>query len=181
MVNLKEEHERYRKQFKKEKYRKKIREHDRAFRKKVEDTPIRDATDKKVKYILENLLDIFSNKDFYFSVYQFPNSSSSSYLFHTKDFEAMFHIRFTGKSNVVFLKELLKEYPILIEVEALHSFKKGMGKNIVELLINASNIIKTPIYIFDNNLKDENYYQRLGFIETESTGSNNEPLLVYKP
>ncbi|MCQ9933855.1 hypothetical protein L6C46_13510, partial [Staphylococcus aureus] len=63
---------------------------------------------------------------------------------------------------MVNLKELLKEYPILIEVETLHSFKKGMGKSIVELLINASNIIKAPIYIFDNNLKDENYYQRLG-------------------
>lgn len=181
MVNLKEEHENYRKQFKKEKYRKKIREHDRAHRKKVEIPSIREATDKKVIYIFENLLNIFSNKDFYFSIYQFPNSSSPSYLFHTKEFEAMIQIRLCGKSYDVSLKELLKENPILIEVEALHSFKKGMGKRIVELLIDTSNITKIPLYIFDNNLKDENYYQGLGFIDTESTGSNNEPLLVYIP
>lgn len=138
-------------------------------------------TDKKVIHIIENLLDIFSNKDFYFSIYQFPNSNSPSYLFHTKEFEAMIQIRLIGKSKVVSLKELLKEYPILIEVEALHSFKKGIGKSIVDLLVDTSIITKTPLYIFDNNLKDENYYQGLGFIEAESTGSNNEPLLVYKP
>lgn len=38
-----------------------------------------------------------------------------------------------------------------------------------------------PIYLYDTNLKDEYYYQNLGFLDTTEKGDYGEPLLVYKP
>ena len=35
--------------------------------------------------------------------------------------------------------------------------------------------------LYDTNLKDELYYQDLGFFDTTKKGNHGEPLLVYKP
>ncbi|HIH0528065.1 TPA: hypothetical protein ACYHP0_002871, partial [Staphylococcus aureus] len=70
---------------------------------------------------------------------------------------------------------------VLIEVEALHSFKKGMGAMLVSQLEKLSDKLFIPIYLYDTNLKDELYYQDLGFFDTTKKGNHGEPLLVYKP
>ena len=52
---------------------------------------------------------------------------------------------------------------------------------LVSQLEKLSDKLFIPIYLYDTNLKDELYYQDLGFFDTTKKGNHGEPLLVYKP
>lgn len=181
MVNLKNEHEDYRKNFQDQQFRKEIIENDIIHRNSLKALDIRKDLDDKVLDIFDNLLDKFTNTEYYFYAYHFPQNDSPSYIFITKQFDALLQVRLCGGTHDSYLNNLIRDHTIIIEVEALHSFKKGKGKIAINLLKEVSNKIKIPLYLYDNNLKDRNYYQNLDFINTSSKGINDEPLLVYVP
>ncbi|HHC8517434.1 TPA: hypothetical protein ACN3AL_002747 [Staphylococcus aureus] len=56
-----------------------------------------------------------------------------------------------------------------------------MGAMLVNQLEKLSDKLFIPIFLYDTNLKDELYYQDLGFFDTTKKGDYGEPLLVYKP
>ncbi|WP_241958885.1 hypothetical protein [Mammaliicoccus sciuri] len=94
---------------------------------------------------------------------------------------AFIQFRLAGRSDNKYLNDIINKYQVLIEVEALHSFEKGMGAMLVNQLKKLSDKMDMPIYLYDTNLKDEYYYQNLGFLDTTEKGDYGEPLLVYKP
>lgn len=181
MANLENEHESYRNFFDDSEYKQKIKIEDRRNRIGLELPENRIGVSKKVTNIFDSLLSIFPKREFYFYMQIMPQNYNSSYFIHTKDFTAVIQIRLTGDSVIPYLSKLSKKYETLIEIEGIHSFKKGVGKDLVNSLKEVSNKTKVPIYLFDNNLKDENYYQNLGFANSHSKGYDEEPLLVYIP
>ncbi|MBF2777560.1 hypothetical protein [Staphylococcus saprophyticus] len=181
MVNLKEEHEDYRKFFNDSKYRQRIKQEDMRNRISLRLPENRVGASIKVINIFDNLLSIFADREFYLYMQIMPQNNNPSYFIHTKDFTAVMQIRLTAESPITYLSKLSRKYETLIEIEGLHSFKKGVGKELVNLLKEVSDKSRTPIYLFDNNLKDENYYQNLGFNNSYTKGYDEEPLLTYIP
>ncbi|MCD8822112.1 hypothetical protein BUZ15_00055 [Staphylococcus gallinarum] len=181
MVNLENEHESYRSFFSDNEYKQRIKMEDSRNRIGLKLPENRVGASKKVINIFDSLLSIFPKREFYFYMQIMPQNYNPSYFIHTKDFTAVMQIRLAGGSAIPYLSNLSKKYETLIEIEGIHSFKKGVGKDLVNSLKEVSNHTKAPIYLFDNNLKDENYYQNLGFVNSHSKGYGEEPLLVYLP
>ncbi|HFD6408291.1 TPA: hypothetical protein ACF5LU_002543 [Staphylococcus aureus] len=127
------------------------------------------------------MINIFPKNEFYIHIQQFPENDSPSYMVYNTDITAFIQFRLVGRSENKYLENIIRDYGVLIEVEALHSFKKGMGAMLVSQLEKLSDKLFIPIYLYDTNLKDELYYQDLGFFDTTKKGDHGEPLLVYKP
>lgn len=181
MNNVEFDHEGYRKLLPIEDYKNTMRESDKKSRKHFISMAFNNKTDVFSRNFSSKMLNIFPKSDFCIHIQQFPENDSPSYLIYNTDITAFIQFRLSGKSENRYLEKIITYYGVLIEVEALHSFEKGMGAMLVNQLQNLADKLYIPIFLYDNNLKDELYYQNLGFLDTNKKGDYGEPLLLYKP
>ncbi len=177
------EHEEYRKILSSKEAKDSIKKYDKDCRNNFISMANNSKTDIFYRKFYNKTLNVFPKKDFYIHLQQFPENDSPSCLIFNDNDNTMSFIQFrlTSRSNEKYFDKLFNKYPVLIEIEALHSYEKGMGVVLVNQLKKLSDKMDMPIYLYDTNLKDEYYYQNLGFFDTNEKGVYGEPLLVYKP
>ncbi|MDW4130284.1 hypothetical protein QI229_13255 [Staphylococcus saprophyticus] len=181
MGNLEFDHEGYRKLLPLKEYKNSIKNSDSKTRNHFIGMAFNNKTDIFSRNFSNKMLNTFPKTDFYIHIQQFPENDSPSYMIYNTDITAFIQFRLAGRSDSKYLKRIIQKYGVLIEVEALHSFEKGMGSMLVNQLEKLSDKLFIPIFLYDTNLKNELYYQDLGFFDTTKKGDYGEPLLVYKP
>lgn len=177
----KSDHEGYRQLLPRKEYKEYIKKSDIKSRKNFINMTFNSKTDIFSRNFSNKIINILPKKDFYIHSQQFPENDSPSYLIYNDNITAFIQFRLTGRSDDKYLNEIINKHQVLIEVEALHSFEKGMGAMLVNQLKKLSDEMDMPMYLYDTNLKDESYYQNLGFFDTNEKGNHGEPLLLYKP
>lgn len=111
---------------------------------------------------------------------------SNAFDIFSKDFKVVGRIRMSADfmnqehSNPYVLK-LFKQHGFMVELINLNSFGKGYGKHFIKDLKKFSKITKLPIWLYDMNSKNKNYFKNLGFKFKGNLGENNEPLLLFNP
>lgn len=78
-----------------------------------------------------------------------------------------------------FLKSLQQDK--IIKLDSLHSFAKDNGKYFIKDLIKLSDRLDYPIFLYDENSKDENYFINLGFDKIDLGIGINIRLMIKKP
>ncbi|RIL23373.1 hypothetical protein [Staphylococcus gallinarum] len=125
----------------------------------------------------EVFIEYYVTKDMY---------ESNAFDIFSKDFKVVGRIRMSADfmnqehSNPYVLK-LFKQHGFMVELINLNSFGKGYGKHFIKDLKNFSKITKLPIWLYDMNSKNKNYFKNLGFKFKGNLGENNEPLLLFNP
>ncbi|MCE5040023.1 MULTISPECIES: hypothetical protein [Mammaliicoccus] len=175
------DHEGYRQLLPQKEYKEYIKKSDIESRNYFISMAFNSKTDTFSRNFSNKIINILPKKDFYIHSQQLPDNDSPSYLIFNDNITAFIQFRLAGRSDNKYLNDIINKYQVLIEVEALHSFEKGMGAMLVNQLKKLSDKMDMPIYLYDTNLKDEYYYQNLGFLDTTEKGDYGEPLLVYKP
>ena len=61
-------------------------------------------------------------------IYNNFRNDSPSYMVYNTDITAFIQFRLVGRSENKYLENIIRDYGVLIEVEALHSFKKVWGQ-----------------------------------------------------
>ncbi|WP_373442731.1 hypothetical protein [Staphylococcus equorum] len=166
MGNLDFDHEGYRKLLPLKEYKDSIKHSDSKTRNHFIGMAFNNKTDVFSRNFSNKMINIFPKKEFYIHIQQFPENDSPSYMVYNTDITAFIQFRLAGRSENKYLEKIIRDYGVLIEVEALHSFKKGMGAMLVNQLEKLSDKLFIPIFLYDTNLKDELYYQDLGFFDT---------------
>ncbi|ORI00201.1 hypothetical protein B5723_15105 [Mammaliicoccus sciuri] len=175
------DHEGYRLLLQHKDYKEYIKKNDIDSRKHFISMAYNSKTDIFSRNFSNKIMNVFPKNDFYIHIQQFPDNDSPSYMIFNANITAFIQFRLAGRSENKYLDEMIKKYQVLMEVESLHSFEKGMGSMLVNQLKKLSDNMAMPIYLYDTNLKDEYYYQNLSFFDTNEKGNYGEPLLLYKP
>ncbi|MGN5882464.1 hypothetical protein [Staphylococcus simulans] len=96
---------------------------------------------------------------------------------YTKDFKGIivFNLRRPNKNH-----EECFNVPLMIEVDALHSNKKGNGKNLINSVINIADKINVPVCLWTETEKNTLYFKKYGFKTYGKRGRRSEELLIRK-
>ncbi|REI05796.1 hypothetical protein [Staphylococcus felis] len=159
MVDIQQEHENYRRQLSSKEFKYFLEDSDNVIRNRFTSISLNENENVFSRKFHSKLLSIFPSEFFYLHIQQYPD----------------------GNTSYVIITEVIKEYGLIIEIGALHSFSKGKGKKLINDLKNLSNYLNVPIYLYDSNLKATTYYIDLGFIDTGDMSSDNEKIMTYMP
>lgn len=138
MNNLDFDHEGYRKLLPLKEYKDHIKHSDSKIRDHFIGMAFNNKTDIFSRNFSIKMINIFPKEEFYIHIQQFPDNDSPSYMVYNNDITAFIQFRLVGRSENMFLEKIIRDYVVLIEVEALHSFKKGMGSMLVSQLEKGS-------------------------------------------
>ncbi|HHA1155629.1 TPA: hypothetical protein ACU1R9_002745 [Staphylococcus aureus] len=182
MVNIQQQHENYRRQLSSKDFKYFLEDSDNVTRNHFSSIRFNENEDVFSRKFHSKLLNIFPSEYFYLHIQQYPNANTPSYVIYSKDMDALIEFRICGgRIEKDYITEIIKEYGLIIEIGALHSFSKGKGKNLINDLKNLSNYLNIPIYLYDSNLKATTYYIDLGFFDTGNMSSDNEKIMLYIP
>lgn len=92
---------------------------------------------------------------------------------------SLFIVVGTGTEEVS--NTLIGKYEYFIEIDQLHSYKKGYGKLLLEYLKGIADNCQIPLALYDGTEYIEGYYEKLGFIPTKRLSEINEVYKVYYP
>lgn len=95
------------------------------------------------------------------------------------NFVSLFIVVGTGTEEVS--NTLIEKYEYFIEIDQLHSYKKGYGKLLLEYLKGIADNCQVPLALYDGIEYIEGYYEKLGFIPTKRLSEINEVYKVYYP
>ncbi|OEK71030.1 hypothetical protein AST00_01875 [Staphylococcus equorum] len=70
--------------------------------------------------------------------------------------------------------------PLMIEVDALHSNKKGHGKQLMNSVIKIADTINVPVCLWTETQKNTRYFKKYTFKTYGKRGERNEELLIRK-
>ncbi|EZT88936.1 hypothetical protein [Staphylococcus aureus] len=181
MVDIQQEHENYRRQLSSKEFKYFLEDSDNVIRNRFTSISLNENEDVFSRKFHSKLLNIFPSDFFYLHIQQYPDGNTS-YVIYSKDMDALIEFRMCGgRVEKDYITEVIKEYGLIIEIGALHSFSKGKGKKLINDLKNLSNYLNVPIYLYDSNLKATTYYIDLGFIDTGDMSSDNEKIMIYMP
>ena len=95
----------------------------------------------------------------------------------TKDFKGTiaFNLRRPNKNHAECFN-----VPLMIEVDALHSNKKGHGKQLMNSVINIADKLNVPVCLWTETQKNTLYFKKYGFKTYGKRGQRNEELLIRK-
>lgn len=133
-----------------------------------------------VRIFATTMLNVFDKTNFYIEQKRILDIGDV-YIIYTREIDAFMQFQIIGQTRYEPLWNLMQEYSFLLEIQSLHSYGKGQGKKLVEKAKEFSNELFIPIYLYDKNLKSENYYEELGFINTGYTNDEQDPILIYEP
>ena len=98
-------------------------------------------------------------------------------ILYTKDFKGA--IAFNLKIAGTIQKKLIEEKWI-IEVDELHSYQKGKGKFLLNLILNVSNNIGVPVTLWTETKDNVEYFKKYDFVNLGKRGTNGEYLMYRK-
>ncbi|MCD8905027.1 GNAT family N-acetyltransferase [Staphylococcus chromogenes] len=102
---------------------------------------------------------------------------SGDFLVVTKDFKGIvkFNIR---KPNVKFKQHFNSQW--MVEIDNLHSLKKGYGKMLLEEVLLIANEIKCEVCLWTENESNADYFKKFGFESYGHIGDAKENLMIRK-
>ncbi|MCE5086072.1 hypothetical protein [Mammaliicoccus sciuri] len=182
MIDIQQQHEKYRRLLSSKEFEHFLEDSDNVTRNHFSSISFNENEDVFSRKFHSKILNIFPSEYFYLHIQQYPNANTPSYVIYSKDMDALIEFRICGgRIEKDYITEIIKEYGLIIEIGAVHSFSKGKGKKLITDLQYLSNYLNIPIYLYDCNLKDDNYYIELNFIDTGEMSSDNEKIMLYTP
>lgn len=126
---------------------------------------------KPQKRFLKSMLNQVENNE----IYLLP--VRSFVMFMTKDFQSTiaFAMRKPNKKH-----KRCFNVPWMIEIDAVHSDKKGNGSYLMNIVLKISDDAKVPTSLWSETSKNTNYFKKYGFKPYGKRGDNNEELLIRK-
>lgn len=103
-----------------------------------------------------------------------------------KEFDVVGRIRISADFMNInnpnpYVKKMLSKYGFMIELVNIDSYQKDAGLRLVKQLIKLSKVAHIPIWLYDLNNKNKNYFDKLNFKFKGNLGLSNEPLKIYVP
>lgn len=103
-----------------------------------------------------------------------------------KEFDVVGRIRISADFMNInnpnpYVKKMLSKYGYMIELVNINSYQKNAGLRLIKQLIKLSKKAHIPIWLYDLNTKNKNYFDKLKFKFKGNLGLSNEPLKIYVP
>ncbi len=172
-------HNKYKKYLEDENFQKDIYQETKLSKEKLCSLISTDENYTKINCIINCLIELIEKEKIFLRIHD--NMIEQEFLIINKDFKAIVSFLIVGYGTESVSRTLLKNYSFILEIDQLHSYKKGHGKQLVELLKRIANISQVPLALYDGTENLEGYYEKLGFTSTKRLSGCNEVYKVYYP